>query len=156
MSKLPVIGWHSEDYNASKNVRDLFTTSTLHLARDARVSTLMTKVLIMISESLPNSIRDGHMLPNLSGCGPIDTRIPHVLSDGHLAYSQALKISLTPFPFPYSQLTVALLVGFGILTPFVVVAYVINIWICCLLIFVIGMMYWALHEVSREIEEPFK
>ena len=61
----------------------------------------------------------------------------------------------TPFPFPWAQLNVAILVVWQIITPFAVVASLKNRAIGILLSVVATWLAWAINESSRDMEDPF-
>merc|ERR1712107_452284 len=54
---------------------------------------------------------------------PIQSRMYQELSNGMLAFNQALKVADVPFPFPYAQLLYVLLVVFVLLIPIYMVAF---------------------------------
>ena len=89
-ARLPVIGLKGGGETMADG-------GALSATRSERVLVLMTALQIQLERARAGA--------QLSGSGPIDTRVYHVLSDGFAGFSQALKIVLTPFPFPYSQLT---------------------------------------------------
>jgi len=93
-ARLPVIGL--------QRGMELLDGAALSATRSERVVVLMSAVQIMLEGA---RMGGKEHQPFLSGSGPIDTRLYHVLSDGFAGFSQAQKIVLTPFPFPYSQLT---------------------------------------------------
>ena len=41
-------------------------------------------------------------------------------------------------------------------TPIVMAAFILHLPMLCVMCFTVGLMYWSLHEVAREIEEPFR
>ena len=86
---------------------------------------------------------------------PVLTRVFAILSDGMLGYEQCRKIMDTPFPFPWAQLIVVLLASFTVWVPLVVVRFVNSTPFAALLSFFAVMAYWALHEVARDLEDPF-
>ena len=72
-----------------------------------------------------------------------------------LGYNHARKFTEVPFPFPYAQLVLALLVIFALTAPVVIVAWVEDAAAGVLLTFVAVWGYFAIHEVNRELEDPF-
>ena len=71
-------------------------------------------------------------------------------------YHQCRKITFIQFPFPHQQLTVALQVIMIWMFPFLFYDYVKVLWFACCLNFLCVMIYVGLHEVSRELEDPFQ
>lgn len=61
----------------------------------------------------------------------------------------------TPFPFPWSQLVLVLVLSFAVLLPFMVADFVYDIYYCVLLDFFSVLIYWSLAEVARDLEDPF-
>jgi len=57
---------------------------------------------------------------------------------------------------PRPHQPVALLVAFSVFTPLVMASFIISLPMLCVMCFTIGLMYWSLHEVAREIEDPFR
>mmetsp|Transcript_17814 Transcript_17814/g.41963 ORF Transcript_17814/g.41963 Transcript_17814/m.41963 type:complete len:589 (-) Transcript_17814:312-2078(-) len=86
---------------------------------------------------------------------PIMSRTYHVLSDGMGNYMQARKIHDTPFPFPYAQLLVGILLLFVITAPIVIFVYAQNLVFASALTFMSVVSAMALNEVAKEIEDPF-
>lgn len=87
---------------------------------------------------------------------PVLSRLHQVLSDGHHAFMQTKKVSRTPFPLPYAQLVLFFLIVLMFSSPFVIVAYVANPYVAGLLSFCASLGYFALNEVGRELEDPFR
>lgn len=87
---------------------------------------------------------------------PVLSRLYQVLSDGHNGFMQAKKVSYTPFPLPYAQLVLFFLIVLMFSSPFVIVAYVDNIVVASILSFCATLGYFALNEVGRELEDPFR
>ena len=61
----------------------------------------------------------------------------------------------TPFPFPWAQLVLILLLVFSATCPLLIVAWVDSIWLGVLLNFFAVLTYWALNEVARDLEDPY-
>lgn len=77
------------------------------------------------------------------------------ISDGTLGYNQARKVAYVPFPFPNSQITAVFSVAVIFIFPFLYGAFVNLFWLSCLLNFLTVLSFLGLHEVSRELEDPF-
>ena len=113
----------------------------------------------------------------LAAEAPVYTRVLQVLSDGMLGFNQARKIEDTPFPFPYAQLLAFMLYAFGLLFPVLASSKigtdardvdiddeVLAHWRALQalshlgapgLTFVIVLSYFGMHEVARDLEDPF-
>lgn len=87
---------------------------------------------------------------------PIVSRLYQFASDGMLGYNQARKIAYIPFPFPHAQVTsffVLVVVG---LMPVLMLTFVTNeAYAFCLNLLTV-MCFTGLHEVARELENPFQ
>uniref|UniRef100_A0A7S4JZA3 Uncharacterized protein n=2 Tax=Odontella aurita TaxID=265563 RepID=A0A7S4JZA3_9STRA len=98
-----------------------------------------------------------HLAGSLGKVGPpIISRIIQFLSDGMIYYNHARKIMFIPFPFPHAQLSAF----FCLLTIFVIpllMGQYINIpWLGAVLTFLTVTCLHGLHEVARELENPFR
>jgi len=70
-------------------------------------------------------------------------------------FEDALKIALTPFPFPYAQTTTTLLLVHWFMTPIVITAWVDSATSAGCFCFVQVFILWALNTIAEEIEQPF-
>lgn len=96
---------------------------------------------------------------------PVFSRVYQVFSDGMMGYNNAVKLHDTPFPFPYSQFIFFNLIIFSLTVPWLVSAKIgdnkgeVADWggkvVCCVVSFIIVLVYFALNEVARELEDPF-
>jgi predicted membrane chloride channel (bestrophin family) len=87
---------------------------------------------------------------------PIISRLYQCLSDGGLGYNHARKIAYTPFPFPHAQITslfIFILVGF---LPVLMLVYLNNFAFAFCLNFLTVLCFTGVHEVARELENPFQ
>lgn len=64
-------------------------------------------------------------------------------------------ISDTPFPFPWAQMVLVMLLLYAITAPLVVVAFVDSMWMGIVVNFICIQSYWCLNEVARDLEDPF-
>jgi len=86
---------------------------------------------------------------------PVVSRLYQFTSDGMLGYNQARKVAYVPFPFPHTQLTslyVLLMLGF---LPVLMLSYVENVIVAAIFNLMSVTVLVGLHEVSKELEEPF-
>lgn len=86
---------------------------------------------------------------------PILSRLYQVISDGHLAFSQACKTAETPFPFPYHNLIRVFLWLFVFTVPFVINAKILHVPARFVLNFITVAAYFALAQVGDNLEDPF-
>lgn len=86
---------------------------------------------------------------------PIVTRVFQELSNGMLGFSQAHKVAMVPFPFPFAQMVSCLLVFFYIVFPFYVDAFTQNIVVTPLICALVPICYNGLNCLAIELEEPF-
>jgi predicted membrane chloride channel (bestrophin family) len=87
---------------------------------------------------------------------PIISRLYQFVSDGMAGYNQARKIAYIPFPFPHAQITtlfVLVIVGF---IPVLMLTYLTNEAFGFVLNMCTVMCFTGLHEVARELENPFQ
>eukprot|EP00929_Paragymnodinium_shiwhaense_P074808 TRINITY_DN38283_c0_g1_i1.p1 TRINITY_DN38283_c0_g1~~TRINITY_DN38283_c0_g1_i1.p1 ORF type:complete len:470 (-),score=77.26 TRINITY_DN38283_c0_g1_i1:125-1534(-) len=70
-------------------------------------------------------------------------------------FHDSMKISKTPFPFPYAQTCDTLLVMHWLVTPFVVSQWVNSMLWAFMFSFVQVMILWCLNGIAVEIENPF-
>lgn len=89
---------------------------------------------------------------------PIISRVHQFLSDGGLGYNSARRISFIPFPFPHAQISLLSMVFLAVATPIMTLEYSDrDTWyIGIFLTFSIVEVLFGLHEVARELENPFK
>ena len=85
------------------------------------------------------------------------SRVFQFLSDGTVHYNQARKVAYIPFPFPHAQLTtffvtITAIVGVPLLTN----QYVAQLWLGASLTFFSVTCIVGLHEVARELENPYR
>ena len=108
------------------------------------------------------SLTTRHHHGGLRAPPPIVSRIYQELSNGLLAYNQAVKMKEVPVPFMYVQFNSLLLFFFSLLTPFSVGAFTSSYssdWPSILLsgwlsAFVVGS-FNAMWLVANELEDPF-
>mmetsp|Transcript_2684 Transcript_2684/g.4053 ORF Transcript_2684/g.4053 Transcript_2684/m.4053 type:complete len:467 (-) Transcript_2684:132-1532(-) len=87
---------------------------------------------------------------------PIISRLFQFTSDGMLGYNQARKVAFIPFPFPHAQITALFVLVMLFIVPILVLTFVTNVYFGAVLNFFIIMCFFGLHEVSRELENPFQ
>lgn len=106
---------------------------------------------LWIAQLIMMEIRSG----TLDAPPPIATRIFSELTDGMLAYQQAVKIAHVPFPFPFAQAVGLLLWMLYVCIPFYVDCFTQNVVLTPIISFVLPMCYCGLNQISVELEEPF-
>jgi len=85
--------------------------------------------------------------------------ISHVanhLSDGMMHYHQARKIMYIPFPFPHAQLSAFFSVVMIVAVPYLIQHITNVLWMGSFVTFLTVTGLVGLHEVSRELENPFR
>lgn len=87
---------------------------------------------------------------------PIISRLYQFISDGNLGYNHARKIAYIPFPFPHAQITSLFILVVVAFIPILMLTFVANEWLGIALNIVTVMCFTGLHEVSRELENPFQ
>jgi len=93
---------------------------------------------------------------------PAVSRIHQVLTDGMLGFQQACKIEDAPMPFAYSQMVSFTMFIFMLSFPIMAASkasgeteYGRAYWLAPGLTFIAVMTYFLIHEVARELEDPF-
>ena len=98
-----------------------------------------------------------HMAGSMGKVGPpIISRIVQFLSDGILYYNHARKIMFTPFPFPHAQLSAFFVLMAILAIPLLMNQYANEVWLGAVLSFLTVTCLAGLHEVARELENPFR
>mmetsp|Transcript_32828 Transcript_32828/g.69049 ORF Transcript_32828/g.69049 Transcript_32828/m.69049 type:complete len:629 (-) Transcript_32828:179-2065(-) len=87
---------------------------------------------------------------------PIISRLVQFLSDGMIYYNHARKIMYTPFPFPHAQLSAFFVLMMVVAIPFLMNQYANEVWLGATLSFLTVTCLAGLHEVARELENPFR
>jgi len=91
----------------------------------------------------------GHVAP------PIVSRLYQFCSDGMLGYNQARKVAYVPFPFVHAQISALFIFVLLPVIPLLMLTFVDNPWIASCLNFFSLLCFCGLHEVARELENPF-
>jgi len=98
-----------------------------------------------------------HLAGSLGKVGPpIISRIIQFLGDGMIYYNQSRKIMFIPFPFPHSQLSAIYVLVAVPTIAFLMDQYTDNLWVGCILTFLTVTALSGIHEVARELENPFR
>jgi hypothetical protein len=87
---------------------------------------------------------------------PIISRIIQFLSDGMIYYNHARKIMFIPFPFPHAQLSVLFVLIAIPAVAFLMDQYADNVVLGSVLSFFSIACLSGIHEVARELENPFR
>eukprot|EP00540_Astrosyne_radiata_P010208 CAMPEP_0116829674 /NCGR_PEP_ID=MMETSP0418-20121206/4345_1 /TAXON_ID=1158023 /ORGANISM="Astrosyne radiata, Strain 13vi08-1A" /LENGTH=429 /DNA_ID=CAMNT_0004458705 /DNA_START=126 /DNA_END=1415 /DNA_ORIENTATION=+ len=86
---------------------------------------------------------------------PIISRLYQFLSDGNLGYNQARKVAYIPFPFPHAQITSLFVLIVIVCIPILMLTFVTDPYFGATLNLLTVMCFAGLHEVARELENPF-
>lgn len=98
-----------------------------------------------------------HLAGSLGAVGPpIISRIFQFLSDGMIFYNHARKIMFIPFPFPHAQISAFFVMTIIITVPILMDEYSNQYWLGAVLTFLTVTCLAGLHEVARELENPYK
>jgi hypothetical protein len=98
-----------------------------------------------------------HLSGSLGNVGPpIISRIFQFLSDGMIFYNHARKTMYIPFPFPHAQISAFFVFTIMFAVPLLMDEYANNIYLGALLTFLTVTCLAGLHEVARELENPFR
>eukprot|EP00930_Biecheleria_cincta_P033989 TRINITY_DN23522_c0_g1_i1.p1 TRINITY_DN23522_c0_g1~~TRINITY_DN23522_c0_g1_i1.p1 ORF type:complete len:540 (-),score=69.79 TRINITY_DN23522_c0_g1_i1:179-1798(-) len=86
---------------------------------------------------------------------PILSRAFQELSRGAVNLSNVRKIRETPFPFPYSQMIVSMLLVHWIITPLLAAGRMVQWQWASVMCFLVSMSFWSLYYIALEIDQPF-
>ncbi|KAL3777781.1 hypothetical protein HJC23_008898 [Cyclotella cryptica] len=86
----------------------------------------------------------------------IMSRLFQNLSDGMLSYNRARQITFVPFPFPHAQLSVFYTLLLVPVIPFLMDQFTNVRWVGSLLTYFAVTCLVGMHEVARELENPFR
>jgi len=89
---------------------------------------------------------------------PIAGRMYAKLSEGFAMFEHCKQIAQVPFPFPYAQTTLWLLLVHWIITPFVMCSWVKDRHDkgpVFLFTFLLVSLFWSMVFISKELENPF-
>jgi len=87
---------------------------------------------------------------------PIVSRIHQFLSDGMVYYNHCRKTMFTPFPFPHAQISAIFVMTVLFIVPLLMDEYTNHIVIGALFTFLTVACLAGLHDVARELENPFR
>ena len=98
-----------------------------------------------------------HLAGSLGKVGPpIVSRIIQFLGDGMIYYNHARTIMFIPFPFPHAQLSAFYVIMTIPSVAILMDQFVKEIWTACILAFLTVTCLSGIHEVARELENPFR
>ena len=98
-----------------------------------------------------------HLAGSTGAVGPpIISRISQFLGDGMIYYNHARKITFIPFPFPHAQLSAIYVLVMIPAVAFLMDQYTDQLWVGCVLTFLTVTALSGIHEVARELENPFR
>lgn len=87
---------------------------------------------------------------------PIVSRLFQYTSDGMIGYNQARKVAYVPFPFPHAQLTSLYILVMMCFLPILMLSYIEVVVVAAILNTLSVTVFVGLHEVAKELEEPFR
>ena len=87
---------------------------------------------------------------------PIISRVKQFIGDGMANYNMARKVMAIPFPFPHAQLSSLFVNLMVILIPLLMEQYTEDRSIGASLTFASVLCLSGVHEVARELENPFR
>eukprot|EP00929_Paragymnodinium_shiwhaense_P077940 TRINITY_DN4026_c0_g2_i2.p1 TRINITY_DN4026_c0_g2~~TRINITY_DN4026_c0_g2_i2.p1 ORF type:complete len:619 (-),score=114.78 TRINITY_DN4026_c0_g2_i2:167-2023(-) len=109
----------------------------------------VTVVMYWILQGLTMVSKDLDIAP------PIQSRMYQELSNGMLGFSQALKITDCPFPFPYAQLLSVLLIAFSLCIPVYIPIFTQSYSAGFFMALFVFQGIWGVNEVAKDLENPF-
>lgn len=143
-------------YNAARPFRVLGGVSDREMLALSKARGPGAKVQLC-AQWLQEFISREYMAGSTGGVAPpIISRLYQFLSDGMIGYNQSRKISYIPFPFPHAQLTTVFIGVCVLVFPLLYFSFVNHLAFACILNFVTVLCFVGLHEVARELEQPFR
>lgn len=143
-------------YNAARPFRVLGGVSDEEMQALSEARGPGAKVSLC-SKWLQEFISREYMAGSTGGVAPpIISRLYQFTSDGMIGYNQSRKISYIPFPFPHAQLTTIFIGVCVFVFPLLYYSYVNQLAFACILNFTTVMCFVGVHEVARELEQPFR
>merc|ERR1712129_358882 len=77
------------------------------------------------------------------------------LVSGLIDFQIASKTVTAPFPFPYEQVTLYLLLCHWMLTPFIFSMMTMSLVMAGFFSFLVVFIFWALFDIASELKNPF-
>lgn len=144
-------------YNAARPFRVIGNVSDAEIEKLQEARGPLAKVSLVSMWLLELISREYQVGSTGDVASPIISRLYSFVSEGLAGYNQARKIAYIPFPFPHAQITTLYLgiVDFFV-TPLLMVTFVTDITLGCFLNLFSVLCFTGLHEVAREIENPFQ
>ena len=143
-------------YNAARPFRVVGGVSDAEVEMLQAARGPLAKVALC-SMWLQEFISREHLAGSTGGVAdPIISRLYQFLSDGMIGYNQARKVAYIPFPFPHSQIVSLFVLVTVIFIPVLMLTYVNNAYLGAILNLFTVMCFSGLHEVARELENPFQ
>jgi predicted membrane chloride channel (bestrophin family) len=106
---------------------------------------------------LSEFIHREHLAGSMGETGsPIISRVMQFLGDGMIYYNHSRKIMMIPFPFPHAQLSVLYVLVMVLVIPLLLDQFIVPTWMGALITFFAVTCLAGLHEVARELENPFR
>lgn len=88
--------------------------------------------------------------------GAVLSRLYQFISDGVVGYNYARKVAYVPFPFPHAQITAVFSMAIIFIFPLLYFEYINSLTFGCVLNFATVLCFLGVHEVARELENPFQ
>lgn len=142
-------------YNAARPFQVLggISDAEIKLLQEARGPSAKVSLCFMwLQEFVSREYQDGS---TGAMAGTIIGRLHQFSSDGMKGYHQARKVAYTPFPFPHAQLTIMYIFVVVCFCPVLMFSYINNLTFACILNFFTVLCFAGMHEVARELEDPF-
>jgi len=86
---------------------------------------------------------------------PVFSRMFQQMSEAMVGYFEALKIVMTPIPFPYSQMNSIVLYLFGLSWPVMCAVMVpVLVW-AAIISFLVPLAFFSIDAIATELQDPF-
>lgn len=143
-------------YNAGRPFRVIGNVSDAEIEKLQEARGPLAKVSLISMWLLELISREYQAGSTGDVAAPILSRLYQFVSEGLAGYNQARKIAYIPFPFPHAQITTLYLfiIDFFV-TPLLMTTFVTDPILGFFLNLFSVLCFTGLHEVAREIENPF-
>merc|ERR1719291_45150 len=111
--------------------------------------------VVAVYNMLMSVVLEANQASIINASPPVFARALNEMHVGYQKYEEAKKMAYLPFPFPYAQVTVWMMFLHLLATPFMAASMCLGYVQAFGITFLLAFVFWSLHEVSIELENPF-
>eukprot|EP00927_Polykrikos_kofoidii_P023701 TRINITY_DN21743_c0_g1_i1.p1 TRINITY_DN21743_c0_g1~~TRINITY_DN21743_c0_g1_i1.p1 ORF type:complete len:671 (+),score=84.55 TRINITY_DN21743_c0_g1_i1:158-2014(+) len=111
--------------------------------------------VVLTYQWIQQFVNESHKAGILDVPPPILGRAFTELGTGMSKFQDAMKTAKVPFPYPYAQTSVTLLVMHWFLTPLVMAQWTNHAWASAVFTFIQVFILWSLNVIATGLESPF-